>query len=549
MFTYIKLRITDVCAIIFASMIIMGLFAPADVFAYGSDEVSPFVNKRLAVFTEGKELAETCGAARVSYFEPAGEYILDFEDESATGAAYEILNRRYGRDNVIPDIPIKPQGETFDATPALSGSWGVDTMMLDTARDRANADKELKDTVTVAVLDTGIYAEHELFGSRLDKDARSFIGKKDDISDATGHGTHVAGIIADGTSRQVKILPIKVLSAEGKGGFVEVINGIYYAIEQGADVINLSLAINLNDYGNYWSDPALAKEEAALKKAEDGGCLCVAAAGNDSKNLDTLRVYPAISEHTITVSSIKADLSRASSSNYGASIDLAAPGDLIKSASISGKDEYCVKSGTSMAAPHISAACAMLRLYNRDASVAELKDLLFKSAIDIGAPGKDKKFGNGYVLFKDGIIPVIPKETENKPEASDEPEQKDKETKKEDPKKEDTGKEKKKPAVIKPKGTSFTKLVKKKTTLKVAWKKQMAMTAKKRITGYQIQYSTKKNFLKNRKSVVFKGYKKTSATLKKLSRGRRYYLRIRTFLKAGSKTYYSGWSPKKTVKL
>ena len=401
-----------------------------------------------------------------------------------------------------------------------------------------------------------------MFESRLDAGYKSFVKEDEGIADTDGHGTHVAGIIADGTSRHIKILPVKVLSKEGKGGFVEVINGIYYAIEQGADVINLSLAINLDDYGNYWADAAVAKEEAALKKAEECDCLCVAAAGNDSRNLDILKVYPAISEHTITVSSVNSNLTRAASSNYGESVDFAAPGDLISSASAEGKDRYCIKSGTSMAAPHISAACAMLRLYNRTATTAEIKELLLKCTVDIGDPGKDKKYGNGLVTFKDGIVPVVSaKPTEGSGEKGEEKpkeeehKQEKKETKKEDTKKEETKKEEKKKqetkktTVIKPKGTAFKKMTKSKTSLKLVWKKQTAKVSKKRITGYQIQYSTNKTFSKNKKTISFKGYKKTSGVIKKLTRKKRYYLRIRTYLKIGKKTYYSAWSKTKTIKL
>ena len=103
--------------------------------------------------------------------------------------------------------------------------------------------------------------------------------------------------------------------------------------------------------------------------------------------------------------------------------------------------------------------------------------------------------------------------------------------------------------VINPKGTSLGKIKPGKKLMTVKWKKQASKMAKARIGGYQIQYSTSKTFKKGSKTVTVKGYKKVSQKVKKLKSRKKYYVRIRTYLKTGGKTYYSKWSRSKAVKI
>ncbi|MDO4868874.1 MAG: S8 family serine peptidase [Bacillota bacterium] len=484
----------------------------------------PFAYKRIIVFSSDEAAGETLagngfGAEQITYYEPAEEYILDFPSEDDAAKAYVRLSDAFGRENVMPDLPVKAEAEPFTETDALSNSWGVDLMGLDEVRDKTNEASAELAPVTVAVLDSGINNSHELFTGRLDEDAASFVEGEAFSSDKGGHGTHVVGIIADGTSDHVNILPVKVLNDEGRGGFAEVINGIYYAVEHGANVINMSLAINLNDYGNYWSDTAVLQEERALEAAENGGIICIAAAGNDSMNLDELKVYPAVSQHTITISSITQTKQRASSSNYGESVDFTAPGDQIISAGTRGRVDYCVKSGTSMAAPHMSAACAMLKLYNREASASQVRQKLQEMATDIGTEGKDKKFGHGYVTFSGGAVPEITGKPQSEPE----------------------------PQIVIP-GTKISKVSRYKKALKIKWKKQSARTDGMRVTGYQIQIGTDPEFATDAKAVTVKGWNQASKKIKKLKRRTGYYVRIRTYMKLEDSMVYSEWSTMKLAK-
>lgn len=101
---------------------------------------------------------------------------------------------------------------------------------------------------------------------------------------------------------------------------------------------------------------------------------------------------------------------------------------------------------------------------------------------------------------------------------------------------------------INPKGTSIKKISKSKKSFTIKWKQQSAKMSKVRITGYQIQYSTNQNFSTGNKMITVKGYTKTYKKISKLKANKKYYIRIRTYMKTGNKTYYSGWSKTKSIK-
>ena len=101
---------------------------------------------------------------------------------------------------------------------------------------------------------------------------------------------------------------------------------------------------------------------------------------------------------------------------------------------------------------------------------------------------------------------------------------------------------------INPKGTSLKKPKKAKKAITVKWKKQAAKMSKSRITGYQIQLATDKQFTKNKKTVNVKGYKKVSKKVKKLKAKKKYYVRIRTYKTVSGQKYYSAWSKVKAIK-
>lgn len=163
-----------------------------------------------------------------------------------------------------------------------------------------------------------------------------------------GHGTHVAGIIVANTKSNVKIKPYKVIGDDGTGTDTQLYLGIQAAIEDGVDIINLSLTRK--------GESEVVHE--AVKDAYNAGITVVAAAGNDNVNLDETPYIPACFPEVICVVSVDANKKRASTSNWRFDDTLSAPGVDILSSYLD--NTYKIMSGTSMAAPIISCCAAYL---------------------------------------------------------------------------------------------------------------------------------------------------------------------------------------------
>ena len=211
-----------------------------------------------------------------------------------------------------------------------------------------------KRQVTVAIVDSGT-AAHPFLQGRIRALGWDYVDNDaDPTNDLNGHGTHLSGIVADCTQGTgTMIYPIRVLNASASGKLSHVAAGVLEAAEAGVDIINLSLESSLH------SDAL----EDAIRSAIAKGCIVVAAAGNSGE--DTQYTTPASMPDAgilVVGSAESADDGpvRASYSNYGSSVDLYACGSNISSCSRSGG--YVTQSGTSMAAAHISGACALLRL-------------------------------------------------------------------------------------------------------------------------------------------------------------------------------------------
>ncbi|MDR7314907.1 S8 family serine peptidase [Brevibacillus nitrificans] len=279
-------------------------------------------------------------------------------------------------------------------------------------------------SVTVAVVDTGVDANHpDLAGKVLAGKGKNFAIKKGsgedypenrDADDDEGHGTLVSGVIAAVSNNgvgitgvagaaQVNILPVKVMNEKGYGSSYDIANGIRYAADEGASVINLSLG----------SDSYSRVIDEAVTYAQSKGTLVVAAAGNDGKNVD--RYYPASLPGVVTVGAISSNGKIASFSNYGNALELVAPGEGILSTAISAMGDnlignetdgyYKQVSGTSFSAPHVAAAAAMYRLLHPDATPAEVTSTLTTGATDIAPAGWDKTYGYGKLNVPNTLSP------------------------------------------------------------------------------------------------------------------------------------------------
>lgn len=240
-----------------------------------------------------------------------------------------------------------------------------------------------------------------------------------DVSDSQGHGTHVAGIIAarknnfgiQGVSQSAKILPVKVAvssnSNAAQAATDSIAKGILYAVQSKAKIINLSLGWRFDQ------DSLLMRQ--MIEHAFDSGALVVAAAGNDSH---AAPVYPCSYEGVICVASHTVNGELSDFSNFGSHVDIAAPGTKILSAwpgskrsrSFTESDTHEYLSGTSQAAPHVSAALAIL--LNHGMSAQEAKVALFKGARKKSKSAKFIRHGNLSVkgalqsAFSSFIYPV-----------------------------------------------------------------------------------------------------------------------------------------------
>ncbi|MGG1516772.1 S8 family peptidase [Paenibacillus oryzisoli] len=244
--------------------------------------------------------------------------------------------------------------------------------------------------VIVGVVDTGVDMQHpDLQGQLLP--GYNVVSGNSDPQDDVGHGTHVAGVIAAlvnnnrgvaGMTWYNKVLPVKVLDETGAGSTYSVAQGIIWATDHGAKVINLSL-------GNY-ADSGFLHD--AIKYAFDKDVALIAASGNDNTERPG---FPAAYPEVFAVAATDSENMKATFSNYGDYIDVAAPG--VSIASTYPNNQYAALSGTSMASPHVTALAALVRSANPNLKNTEVYELIRKSARDIGDEGKDNYFGYGVI--------------------------------------------------------------------------------------------------------------------------------------------------------
>lgn len=244
--------------------------------------------------------------------------------------------------------------------------------------------------VIVAVVDTGVDMEHPEFEGKL-VEGHNVLDGSNKPQDDNGHGTHVSGVIAAKTNNKdgiagmtwkSKLMPIKAIGADGSGSAVDIAQGIYWATDHGADVINLSV-------GNYTSSAALKE---ACKYAYDNNVVLVAASGNDASDQPS---YPAAYDEVLSVAAVDHLKERADFSNFGDYVDVAAPGVDIPSTYI--YSDYASLSGTSMACPHVAALAALVRSVHPDMKSHDVMELIRSSALDLGPPGHDQLYGFGMI--------------------------------------------------------------------------------------------------------------------------------------------------------
>lgn len=246
--------------------------------------------------------------------------------------------------------------------------------------------------VTVAIVDSGIDLKHPELRSKL-IEGKNFIHEDEPPMDSTGHGTHVAGLVGAVTNnkmgiasaaKNVKIMPVKVF--EGKTTYMStVIQGIRYAVDHGADIINLSL-------GSYNNMSAL---EDAIDYAVDKGVLVVGAAGNDN---DHAVLYPATYPDVLAVGSVNsAKGTKSAFSNYGETVDISAPGTNIFSTWMNG---YETLDGTSMSTAIVSSVSSMVKQQYPFLTGLQVKDVIESSATPLP---QIKLLGKGLINAEEAL--------------------------------------------------------------------------------------------------------------------------------------------------
>lgn len=259
-------------------------------------------------------------------------------------------------------------------------SWGVEYLGLD--RLAGWLMEQPTTPVTVAVLDTGVQpcAENEhLVLEGMDVTDSNGNGREDQ----QGHGTHVAGTIMDCTwGLDVSILPVRVFAGEQTSDSY-IIQGLQFAIQSGVEVVNMSLGgvCASTEPGGTCGGPV----DYYIQEACRQGIVVVVAAGNgdDLGNpIDTCGYCPAHLDDCIVVAACDSSGTLGSFSNYGDSVDVCAPGVAVTS--YYPGDTFATLDGTSMAAPHISALAAMLKLYLPDRTAKQIETYICDYCVDMG---------------------------------------------------------------------------------------------------------------------------------------------------------------------
>ncbi|MHC5083576.1 MAG: S8 family peptidase [Planctomycetota bacterium] len=261
--------------------------------------------------------------------------------------------------------------------------------------------------VIIAVVDTGVaYENDKNFQQAPDLASTNFVPGYDFVrndthpNDDDGHGTHVAGTIAQSTHNaygpaggafNCSIMPVKVLDRRGEAPYSDIADGIYFAANNGAHVINLSLGGTVNS----------TTLRDAVKYAYQQGVTVVCAAGNEYQDGNPASYPAAYDDYCIAVGATRIDRGRAPYSNTGSYLDLVAPGgdmDVDQNndgGKVTAFDWYLFE-GTSMAAPHVSAVAGLLASVGVTDPDA-IRQALEGSAIDLSAPGWDAEYGWGLI--------------------------------------------------------------------------------------------------------------------------------------------------------
>lgn len=397
---------------------------------YFKPVVEKYVSDEIIVKFKPGVAAETINGLNLKhgvaekYESPYGKFkVLKIPQEKTVPEMIEIYaknpNVEYAEPNSIARAFMVPND------PFYSYQWHFDNPDYGGIQMEAAWDIETGDpSVVVAIVDTGVaYEDYKGFRKAPDLANTTFVSGYDFINndshpnDDEGHGTHVTGTVAQNTNNNLGvagiafdtvIMPVKVLDNQGYGTAQTLADGVYFAANNGADVINLSLGWLVENGVSY--DPGATVRDA-MAHAYNAGVTIVAAAGNDS---ETAVAYPAAYDnYVIAVGATRYDEAISYYSNTGSSLDLTAPGgdltvdqnndgygDGVLQQTFSGGPSnfgYWFYQGTSMSTPHVVGVAALILAQKPGFTPDQVRDTLQTTAEDHGASGWDSQYGWGIV--------------------------------------------------------------------------------------------------------------------------------------------------------
>ncbi|MBR3298662.1 MAG: S8 family serine peptidase [Clostridia bacterium] len=345
----------------------------------------PFANARIIV-KSAKALDYTGSIDHVNGYNDW--HIIQYASpEAAEKAAneYKKLDHvQYAAPDAVMSITQEPHVDSFLSWgygPNYVGAFNYNEWLLE---DGTTVD-ELPE-IRVGIIDTGIAANHPFLAGRVLNIGYDFANGDSNPDDDHYHGSHVAGTVVDGTLPNVKVIGIKVMDSGGYGNTSDIVNGFAYAHENGFQVANASLRGPRND-------ESFALYSDVINAGFDAGTVYCVASGNDGGN--AMNFVPGSVDRAFTVASHGRGKAMSYFSNTGVCVDITAPGEDINSCVPGGG--YNTLSGTSMATPHVAAACAMLKSYYPDLESDNVVSVIKAASVDEGLSGG----GDGLLCVTD----------------------------------------------------------------------------------------------------------------------------------------------------